>query len=151
MSEQLATHAVLTTRFRELDAKVAEALGSPLLAQREREILRVIAGHKGAANAVTAREVAERAGLRWTEQSRRKITSTVETCVRLLRIPIGGSRLKPYGYFLIVTDHDLAQATQPLTSELYALLRRLRALASREEAARMVGQAMLQLDEENAA
>jgi hypothetical protein len=135
-------------RWAELDALVAKALGSELLTEREREILRVIAGHKGAAHAIRSEDVAKLAGMEWCEKSRREIAGVVETAVLLLKIPIGGLRGKPCGYFLIVNANDLEQAITPLWGEVYALLRRLRALTGKQLVARMFGQAMLKLDAE---
>jgi hypothetical protein len=137
-----------TQRWRELDDRVAKALRSDELAEREKEVLRVIAGHKGAAKAIRSEDVAREAGMAWNERARRDIAGTVEAAVLLHKIPIGGLRTKPYGYFLIVSMNDLDLALAPLRGEFHALLRRIRALTSREDAARMFGQAMLKLDSE---
>jgi len=136
-------------KWDELDERVAGALRSNVLNEREKEVLRVIAGHKGAANAIRAQEVAQRAGMQWEERARREIAGVVETCVLLFRVPIGGLRMKPYGYFLIVNADDLDLAIGPLWSEVYAHIRRLRALTSKQQVARLFGQAMLKLDAEN--
>lgn len=151
MSEQLKFEdaaAATWERWRELDARVTEALSSPLLSESDKEILRVIAGHKGAANAIRSEDVATQAGLRWSEQARREVAGAVETAVQLFAIPIGGLRVKPYGYFLIVNANDLELAITPLWGEVYAHLRRLRALTGKRLVARMFGQAMLKLDQE---
>ncbi|MBZ5702119.1 MAG: hypothetical protein LAN84_09750 [Acidobacteriia bacterium] len=148
MTEQLQFGVTLTDRWAELDAKVAAALRSALLSEREKEVLRVIAGHRGAAQAIRAEEVARQAGMAWCERARREIAGVVETAVLLYRIPIGGLRMKPYGYFLIASAGDLDLAIHPLWGEVYAHLRRLRALTSKTDVARLFGQAMLQLDAE---
>jgi len=152
MSEQLQLDPfaalAATQRWRELDARVVKALESEMFSEREKEILRVIAGHKGAARAIRSEDVARQAGLQWSERARREVAGTVETAVLQCRIPIGGLRVKPYGYFLIVSMEDLDLALAPLRGEFHALLRRIRALTSREDAARMFGQAMLRLDGE---
>src|SRR5260370_4790299 len=133
-------------RWRELDGRVVAALSSALLDEREKEILRVIAGHKGAAKAIRSEDVAAAAGMEWSEKTRREIAGVVETAVLLLKIPIGGSRAKPCGYFLIVNANDLELAITPLWGEGYALLRRLRAPKGKKLVAPMVVQAMLKLD-----
>ena len=138
-------------RWRELDALVAAALRTNLLTEREKEVLRVIAGHKGAANAIRSNEIARRLGLKWCERTRRDIAGVVETAVLLFHIPIGGLRMKPYGYFLVMSRNDLDLAIQPLTGEFYALLRRIRMLTSKQDVARLFGQIMLKLDSEEAA
>jgi hypothetical protein len=135
-------------RWAELDELVAKALRASLLTEREKEILRVIAGHKGAARAIRSEDVAAAAGMEWCEKTRREIAGVVETAVLLHKIPIGGSRAKPCGYFVIVNANDLELAITPLWGEVYALLRRLRALTGKQLVARMFGQAMLKLDAE---
>lgn len=161
MSEQLkfdgetsslgARDKVTWRRWNELDERVTRALESKVFSEREKEILRVIAGHKGAAHAIRSEDVARAAGMEWRERTRRDIAGVVERAVLFFKIPIGGLRMKPYGYFLIVSIDDLNLALSPLNGEFHALLRRIRALTSREDAARMFGQAMLKLDSEEAA
>src|SRR5258705_10920065 len=101
MSEQLQLGVTMYDRWRDLDARVEEALRSPLLDEKDKEILRVIARHKGAAQAIRAGEIAERAGMLPGDVSRRKICSAIETFILLHKIPVGGLRVPPYGYFLI--------------------------------------------------
>src|SRR5712692_5203301 len=94
-------------RWAELDAKIEAALASKMLTERDKEILRVIAGHKGAMSAIRSLEIAMLSGLPpRAEKSRREIASAVETFVTFFGIPIGGLRVKPYGYFLIVDRAD---------------------------------------------
>ncbi len=135
-------------RWRELDARMTASLQSEIFSEREKEILRVIAGHKGAAKAIRSEDVAKAAGMEWCEHARREIAGVVATAVLLHKIPIGGSRGKPQGYFLIVNANDLEVAITPLWDEVYALLRRLRTLTGKQLVARMFGQAMLKLDAE---
>lgn len=154
MSEQLklgADFAAASTydRWRELDARVEAALRSPLLTPTEAKILRVIARHKGAAQAIRSRVVAEEAGMFWNEDARRGICKAIETFRLLMKLPIGALRESPYGYFLIVSSHDLELAVQPLAGELYALMRMIRALTSRRDVAKLYGQAMLKLNKED--
>jgi hypothetical protein len=148
MTEQLKL-GMLWERWRELDALVLAALESPELTEHEKEVLRVIAGHKGSAKAVRAREIAQELGLREGEEGRRFIAGVVETAILLHGIPIGAIRFKPYGYFLIASANDLDLAIAPLWGEVYAHLRRLRMLAGKQFVARMFGQAMLKLDVES--
>jgi hypothetical protein len=135
-------------RWRDLDARVEAALRSQLLDEKDKEILRVIASHKGAARAIRAAVIAEEARMLWGEQARRQICGAIETFVLLYRIPIGALRMAPYGYFLIVSAADLELAVQPLAGELTALVRRIRALTSKNDVAKLFGQAMLRLDAE---
>jgi hypothetical protein len=151
MSEQVQLGAATWERWRDLDVRMTVALRSEIFSEREKGILRVIAGHKGAAKAIGSQEVAKAAGMEWCERARRTVAGVVETAVLLFKVPIGGLRGKPHGYFLIVTADDLSLALGPLNGEFRALLRRIRALSSREQAAAMFGQTMLKLDSEEAA
>ena len=146
MSEQLTLTADLRS---DLDERVEKALRSLELAEREKELLRILSMHRGALSAVTSASLAEQMGLPAGEESRRVITLGVETLRLLHRIPVGASRSKPAGYFLIETRKDLDVAMGPLLGEWYAHLRLLRALAGKQRVARLFGQQMLRLDEES--
>jgi hypothetical protein len=126
-----------------LDGRVSSAMADPLLEKFAREVLQIIWMHRGARNAIKAEDILLQLVRPVNENSRREIKGAVEDLVTRLRVPIGGSRQKPYGYFLIVTaaDHDLA--IQPLRHEMESLIRRLRALTSKEDVARMFGQMIL--------
>ncbi|HLZ92944.1 MAG TPA: hypothetical protein VKQ28_14620 [Candidatus Acidoferrum sp.] len=154
MSEQLQLGAEFAAgstydRWRELDARVEAALRSHLLDEKDKEILRVIASHKGAERAIRAAVIAEEARMLWGEHARRQICGAIGTFVLLFKIPIGALRMAPYGYFLIVSAKDLELAVQPLAGEFHALLRRIRALTSKSDVAKLFGQAMLKLDAED--
>jgi len=77
----------------------------------------------------------------------REVKAIAKELIERWHIPIGGSRQKPYGYFLIVTAEDQALAVRPLVNELRSLVRRLRALTGKTETARLWGQLMLDLEE----
>lgn len=155
MSEQLQFAEGRTGRNAcatdELDERVMEVLRAPTFCERDKEVIRVIAGHKGAAKAIRGEEIAQQLGRVWNEDARREISSVVQAAILIFKLPIGAVRHKPHGYFLIVTAEDLGLAVGPLSSEFKSLLRRIRALTSKREAARMFGQAMLKLDDEEAA
>lgn len=148
MTHQLQLEMERSGRLAELDEKVVAALRSNVLTEHDKEILRVIASHQGAMNSIRSAEIALLAGAGLGEEGRRNVTKTIETLVTFFRMPIGGLRMPPYGYFLIVSSADLDLAIQPLWGEVYAHLRRLRALTSKQAVARLFGQAMLKLDEE---
>ncbi len=150
MTEQLQFASLRAAGADELEERILAALRSKLWGERDKEVLRAIAGHKGAGNAIRSEEVASRLGWKWCERTRREIAGAVETAVLFFRIPIGGLRMKPYGYFIVVSRNDLELAIQPLTGEFYALLRRIRALTSKQDLARLFGQAMLKLDKDAA-
>jgi len=133
----------------DLDVKIEKALRTVTLPESEKELLRVLSMHRGALNAIKSASLAEQLGLPAGENSRRWVAGTVQNLVELHRIPIGGLRVPPYGYFLIETRNDLDLAIGARWGEIYAHLRYLRALTSRRDVARLFGQQMLKLDQES--
>ena len=138
-------------RLAELDAKIVRLLQSGEWPERDRELLRILSMHRGAANPISARSLAAQLRLEAGEYGRRVVTMTIADLIARGHIPIGARRSKPNGYFLVVSlsDHDLA--IQPLWGEIYALLRRLRVLSSKEELAKLFGQALVDFDSKEAA
>jgi hypothetical protein len=126
--------------------RVAAALGDPLLAEVDRKLLRIIAAHRGAASAVRAEAILGELGLYCDGNARRWVKATVEDLVTRLRVPIGGLRMKPYGYFLVVTQADMDLALHPLQNELLSLARRIRALTDERYLSKLNGQMLLRLD-----
>jgi len=130
----------------ELDARITRVLGRADLDEGTAEILRIIASHKGAANAISIRGILFFLKVGWNE---RTVKAAVKDLIERFAMPIGGSRKPPYGYFLILTAEDQAEAARPLRNELKSLSRRLRALSSKHELARLWGQVQLELDRED--
>lgn len=124
------------------------ALDSPELTDDEKKIVRILGEHRGAAAAIRSSSVAQLLKLPASENSRRWICQVVETLVLLHHLPIGASRTAPMGYFLIETQADLDLAINARWKEIYAHMRYLRALTSKQDVARLFGQAQLQLDSE---
>jgi hypothetical protein len=151
MPEQLKFGAGLLARIEEMNARLGRAMRSGALDDLDREILAVLASHKGAAAAIKAEAIAGAVGKEWSEKTRREITAAVEHLVVFHKLPIGARRGVPPGYFLIMNQNDLDLAIHPLWCEHYAILRRLRALTGKAECARLFGQQMLDLDKEDAA
>jgi hypothetical protein len=130
-----------------LDGRVMAALQDSLLDERQRDVLRCVAAHRGAHNAVSAFTILDLLHFERSEKSRRWLKATIEDLVTRLRVPIGASRGKIHGYFLIVTRGDLDVAVNPLVGEITSLARRVRALTNSETTAALVGQALLKLDQ----
>jgi len=133
-------------RLAEVDAQIVRLLRSPEWPEQDKELLRILASHRGAGNPISALSLAEQMRFGEGEAARRKVTGTIEDLIVRGRIPIGARRSKPNGYFLIVDHADLGAAEHALWGEIYALLRRLRVLSSRERVAELFGQAMLDFD-----
>src|SRR5260370_27285560 len=100
MAEQLQFGETMFDRWRELDGRVVAALSSALLDEREKEILRVIAGHKGAAKAIRSEDVAAAAGMEWSEKTRREDPRVGGTAGLLLKIPNRRTPAKTRGRLL---------------------------------------------------
>ena len=127
---------------------LAKALDSPELTEQEKAIVVLLGAHRGAMNPIRSSQIAFHLGLPEAERTRRWIAQVIETLVLLHHLPIGGSRVPPYGYFLIETQADLDLAINARWKEIFAHLRYLRALTSKQDVARLFGQAQLQLDAE---
>jgi hypothetical protein len=139
----------LRSQRAEQDKKFFDALNSPELTDDEKKIVRILGAHRGAVNAIRSSSIAELLRIGQAEKSRRWICQVVETLVLLHHLPIGASRTAPMGYFLIETQADLDLAINARWKEVFAHMRYLRALTSKQDVARLFGQAQLQLDSEN--
>jgi hypothetical protein len=126
--------------------ELASGTSTPALEENARELVRVLWTRQGAAHAMRAGEILDSLRLPRNDKWRRWLKDAVNDLVVLHGLPVGGLRVPPYGYFLIVSANDLDLAIHPLWGEVYALLRRLRALTSKHDVARLFGQAMLDLD-----
>jgi len=133
-------------RLTELEAQIVRLLRSPEWPEQDKELLRILASHRGAGNPVSASSLAQQMRFGEGEVARRKVTATIEDLIVRGKIRIGARRAKPNGYFLIVDHADLDAAEHALWGEIYALLRRLRVLSSRQRVAELFGQAMLDFD-----
>lgn len=138
-------------RSAELDAQVTRVLGRSDLDESTAELLRLLAGHKGAANAITIREILRAFNVQRSTFNERTLKAAVKDLVERFGMQIGASRKPPYGYFFILTAEDQEEAARPLRNELKSLSRRLRRLSSKQELARLFGQVQLQLDREDGA
>lgn len=149
----------------ELDAQIVRVLGRADLDESTAELLRLLAGHKGAANAIRIggpdgiMQTLNGAGRQWRVGSgewrgeqpwnERTVKAAVKDLVERFGMQIGASRKPPYGYFFILTAEDREEARRPLRNELKSLARRLRALSSKLEIAREWGQIQVELDRED--
>ena len=119
------------------------------LDERAQQVRHIIEARLGAAAAIRGDKILQRVGLPVTDNTRRWLKGVVEDLVLLHGVRIGacrGGHGQPPGYFLIVTQTDLDTAIHPLRKEVRALLRRLRALTSKHDVARLFGQAMLDFE-----
>lgn len=111
------------------------------LASNELVLLKMMKSHKGPAQALPLQTISVQVGM-----SPRDVKAAIKSLIEDFGIPIGASRGKPCGYFLIVTPDNLEQALRPLKHELESLARRVRKLAGRRCATEMLEQ--LRLDAE---
>jgi hypothetical protein len=75
------------------------------------------------------------------DYSDREIKAAVKSLVEDFEIPIGSSRSKPAGYYLIVTPEDAEAAVKPLLAEIRSLAHRCRILSPKSQYVRhLLGQ-----------
>jgi len=141
--------------LRDLHELIMQALASVELNEREKEVLRVIAGHSGGAHPVTRAEILRALhmdvgeGNRGGTEGRRFITQTVSTLRRLHKIPIGASKSKPKGYFLITSMTDVACWEDSLRAQIRADAELLQLVRGSDYVRRVLGQIGLELEKKN--
>lgn len=148
---QGAQLALALDRAEELDAQVTRILGRADLDEPTAELLRLLAGHKGAASAITAAEIARQLdiGFRPGEHARRWVTEHVEDLRTRFKIEIGAAKTKPRGYFLVLDAADNELMQRRLRNEWFAAMRNYYLFAGKHATARAHGQMMLELDRED--
>jgi hypothetical protein len=152
IAAQLQLELDSAARREDLDRRIARLLRSGQLDRPEQELLSILAQHKGAANAISIRQLLSQlthwseCSSKWSDWTERDIKAAVKDLIERFGIPIGGSRSKPYGYFLVMTIDDQLEAGRPLLHEIRSLARRHRILTSRQETARLLRQIELDLD-----
>jgi hypothetical protein len=129
-----------------LDERIAEVLAGknvPWAPESEQAVLlEMLRSHKGAADALPLQTISVQLGM-----SAREVKEAVKSLIEDFKLPIGGSRQKPYGYFLIVTADDLEQALRPLTGEIRSMARRVRALTSEQQLGEIFNQVRMELNQ----
>ncbi len=138
----------------ELDRRLDRLVRDGALSELEKELVRALWPHRGAENPLRLDVLI--AVLRMPtqpadrlERSRRTVKAMVKDLIEQHHVPIGASRVPPYGYFLIISPEDLSEALRPLKSELRSLARRVRALTTEEFVARLFRQIPLELEEKD--
>lgn len=109
----------------------------------EKHLLEILLAHRGAAHPIQIKELVARLGL-----PEREIKSLKKSLVENFGVAIGGSRVPPYGYFLISTAEELEQALRPQINEIRSLARHVRLLAGHRRLEDVFGQIALELEKE---
>lgn len=113
--------------------------GGPMglrLEDNEKAVLRAIRGHNGAASAIPIRAIAAGAGL-----DIRTIKSVVRALRMSFHLPIGSSKHgEAGGYFLMVTEADVALWASDVLAQVRAEISVLKAAAGRKRAIELAGQ-----------
>jgi hypothetical protein len=129
----------------EVDAMVEAVLsgvggpGWPLPVEAEK-LLRALRHAHGAKQARPIRELARQLDL-----SEREVKQAARTLVVEFSLPLVGSRIQPYGYYLAVTSEERLQAANTLKHEIVALARRVRALEGHKAMIEWLGQLKIEL------
>jgi hypothetical protein len=131
-------------RVRDVDGEVMQVLmgkGPWPLTDEQRHVLERLRWAKGAANAISIRELSER-----TKLGEREIKDAVRSLVIDFDLAIGGRRQEPYGYFLILTAEELEDSLRPLGHEIRALLLRYKKLGNKHRLLQLLGQIKAELE-----
>jgi len=92
--------------------------------EEEAEVARHIwSRHRGRGNPISIAALQVLTGF-----SERAIKGIVEELVVKHRLPIGGRREEPFGYFVILDEEDQEAAARPYRAQILAMWRRLRVL-----------------------
>jgi hypothetical protein len=135
---QFANHAA------DVDADVVAVLrgergpGWPLSPEAAK-VLRELRNARGAGQARPISELSPLVNL-----SERDIKEAVRILVVDFCLPVVGSRVKPYGYYLAVTTQERLDAARTLKHEIRALAARVRALEGKQSLREFLGQMQLE-------
>lgn len=93
------------------------------LPEEHRPLLAALLRHRGASAPIGIAEL-----MSFLPLGEREIKEAVKSLVENFRVPVGASRQKPYGYYLVQSAQDLALAIRPYVHELRSIGSRVRAL-----------------------
>ena len=127
----------------QIDAILAGEAGPWKLQPDELVVLRMLRSHKGSLEPLPLERITVQMGM-----SPRMIKRTMKSLIEDFGLPIGGSREKPFGYFLIVAPDDLRRALRPLAHEMRSMRRRMDSLEAACRAMPFFEQTRLALEEE---
>ena len=105
------------------------------MSEGEKTISRLIALQRGRANAISIAILCQ-----MTEYTEREIKGIVEQLIVTHGLKIGSSRVKPFGYFMIIDQADLDAAICAYRHQILSMWRRLGALAPAHYLREMHGQ-----------
>jgi hypothetical protein len=106
-------------------------------------LLAALLRHRGAASPIAIAELTT-----FLPLNEREIKAAVKSLVEDFNVPIGASRGKPCGYFLILTAEDVALALRPLVKELRSISRRARVLGGRRRLNELLGQIQIEMKDD---
>jgi len=101
----------------------------------ERVVAEIIWAHQGRGNPISIAMLSKCTG-----KSDREIKGIVEQLVVTHKMPIGGKRSEPVGYFVIQDAEDLETAVRPYREQIFAMWRRLRVLLEPRALRELYGQ-----------
>jgi hypothetical protein len=138
-------------RARILDLEIELLLygkpGGPLLltlSNEEKGVLTAIRYHRGAAHAVTIREMQKRVSCNWL--SDRLIKKSVRTLRINFHLPIGSSKQgNEGGYFIMLTEEDHAILRHQVLDQVRAELEVLKSVDGPKAALELLGQLQLEV------
>lgn len=129
-----------------LDAVLVHGAGPRPLEANEKKMLGLLKYHLGAARAIRGAEIAE-----FLHCDEREVKAIAKTLVEIFALPIGASRVRPYGYYIIETAAEMRDVVSIYEHEIRSLAQRVRALEGSDYAAQLLGQIALECQEEKSA
>lgn len=135
----------------ELEGRIAAVLaGAPIpgwpAPDQARQVLEALRTARGAAAARPIRELAEQLGI-----EPREVKKWVRSLVVEFHLPIVGSRIPPYGYYLAISESERTYASATLKCEIRALAQRVQALEGKQTLREFLGQLRMDLGSGEAA
>jgi hypothetical protein len=126
----------------EIQKRIWDAFESTKLSDCQYVVLCQVIDRPGRCKAIKISEMQWQWELgEWFIYSDREIKGAVKSLVEDFEIPIGSSRAKPAGYYLIVTPEDAEAAVKPLLAEIRSLAHRCRILSPKSQYVRhLLGQ-----------
>lgn len=118
------------------------------LERAQKCFLRILSDRRGAARAMPITDIVGVMRLDDHKVDARSVKQIAADLTVCFKVPIGASRVQPYGYFLIETLDELQSTSQIYAHEIQKLAQRYRALNGASAVSSLFGQLELELAKE---
>ena len=142
-------------RIQQIDAEILNLLmgksGGPLglcLSDDQKLILRALRYRRGAANAISIRELQTTRGAIMSDRAIKAVVHELRTTYRL---PIGSNKGTPAGYYIMISPEDHAILRAQILDQVRAELEVLKATSGPHAAIELLGQLRIEVGSQEAA